>query len=103
MSKNNQEAILARATRRGGRLIGGRSKVNVNVNYHHHVLHVDHLRYFRHDRHVVHLHIIAYAQCYCFLSNLYNSGLMQLERSKGGREEGWTVRDQRSTLRSIIN
>ena len=38
-----------------------------------HVLHVPH---------VGHLYIIAHAQCYCFLSILYNSGLMQLERRK---------------------
>ena len=52
------------------------------VNYHHHVLHVGRLGHIIHVTHVDHLHIIAHAQCYCFLSILYNSGQMQLERRK---------------------
>ena len=52
------------------------------VNYHHHVLHVGRLGHIIHVTHVDHLHIIAQAQCYCFLSILYNSGQMQLERRK---------------------
>ena len=47
--------------RRGGQW----SKVNVKVNYHHHVFNVDHLGHFLHVPRVGHLHIIAHAQCYC--------------------------------------
>ena len=53
---------------------GQRSKVNVKSKYHHHVVHVGH---FLHVPHVGHL-----SQRYCFLSTLYNSGLMRLERRK---------------------
>ena len=51
----------------GGRVEGQKRKVNVKVNYHHHVLHIGHLGHFLHVPHVGHLHIIAHAQCYCFL------------------------------------
>ena len=56
--------------RKGGREEGGkggRSKFNVKVNYHHYVLRVGHLGNFLHVPRVGHL-----AQCYCFLSILYN-------------------------------
>ena len=45
-----------------------RSKVKVKITHHlHHILHVGHLSHFLHVPHVGHL-----AQCYCFLSVLYN-------------------------------
>ena len=71
--------------RGGGRVEVQRSKVNVTVNYHHHVLQVGNLSHFLHILHIPHighLHIIAQVQCYCLLSILYNSGLMQIERRK---------------------
>ena len=45
---------------------GQRSRDKVN-HHHHHVLHVGHLGHFLHVPRVGHL-----AQCYCFLSILYN-------------------------------
>ena len=51
---------------RGGREEGQRSRDKVS-HYHHHVLHVGHLGHSLHVPHVGHL-----AQCYCFLSILYN-------------------------------
>ena len=59
-----------------------RSNVDVKVKFQDHVLHVVHLGHFIHVSQVGHLHIIAHAQCYCFISILYNSGLMQQERRK---------------------
>ena len=52
--------------RKGGRVEGRRSKVNVKVNYHHHVMHVGHLGHFLHVPRIGHL-----VQCYCFRSILY--------------------------------
>ena len=59
---------------RGGRVEVQRSKVIVKVNHHDYVLRVGHFGHFLHVTRVGHL-----AQCYCFLSILYNSGQMQLE------------------------
>ena len=42
--------------------------------------------HFIHFPHVGHLHVIAHAQWYCFLSNLYNSELIgQLSSSRSAR------------------
>ena len=72
-------------------------------HYHHHVLHVGHLGHCQHVPHVGQLLIIAHAQCYCFLSILYNSGLIgQLSSSRYARRQIGSL-SSRSSCRSTTH